>query len=161
ARWQAGERIPAEAYLERHPALQADVEGALELIYHEVLLREGQGEAPQLDEYLARFPQFAERLRLLFQVHRALEARPLPDRSGAPTLAPGAPPPGAVELPAVPGYEVLRELGRGGMGVVYQAWQTGLNRLAALKMILAGDYAGPPELARFRTEAEAVGRLQH
>src|SRR5262245_24227549 len=64
-------------------------------------------------------------------------------------------------LPAVPGYEVLDELGRGGMGVVYRAWQPGPNRLVALKMLRAGDDAGPAELARFRTEAEAVGRLRH
>jgi tRNA A-37 threonylcarbamoyl transferase component Bud32 len=58
-------------------------------------------------------------------------------------------------------YEVLRELGRGGMGVVYQARQTKLNRLAALKMILAGSHAGPESLSRFRTEAQAIARLQH
>jgi hypothetical protein len=64
-------------------------------------------------------------------------------------------------LPAIPGYEIIRELGRAGMGVVYSAWQAGLKRTVALKMILAGDYASPQELARFHTEAEAVARLQH
>src|SRR5262249_5934384 len=153
-RWQAGERLPVEAYLERHPALRADVEGVLELIYQEVLLREGQGEAPTLEEYPARFPQWADRLQLLFALHRAYDGSAVPQ---APGRAPAA---AAAELPAVPGYEVLEELGRGGMGVVYRAWQPGPNRLVALKMILAGEYAGPQELARFRTEAEAVGRLQ-
>jgi len=64
-------------------------------------------------------------------------------------------------IPSVAGYQILTVLGRGAMGVVYQARQEKLNRLVALKMVLGGAHASPQQLARFYTEAEAVARLQH
>lgn len=63
--------------------------------------------------------------------------------------------------PTIPGYEVLRELGRGGMGVVYQAHHLKLNRMVALKMVLPGAYPQPEELVRFLGEAQSAARLQH
>src|SRR5262245_43383922 len=151
-RWQAGERVPAELYLQRHPALEADRERAVELIYREFLLRDGLGEAPAPAEYLGRFPAYAERLRQQFELRRALDTV----TSGEPTEGPA---PRA--WPDVPGHEIRGELGRGGMAVVFRARQTDLDRVIALKMIRAGGGADPEERARFRREAEAVACLQH
>src|SRR5262249_19634185 len=78
--------------------------------------------------------------------------RTLPPAAAPPELADDGPP----APPPVPGYEVERELGRGGMGVVYLARQTAVNRTVALKMVLAGGRAAPAELVRFLGEAEAA-----
>src|SRR5438128_3816145 len=78
-RWTAGDRVGAEMYLQQYPAFQADQDSALELVYHEVMLREERGETPQLGDYLQRFPQLAGQLAPLFEVHRALESEQLFD----------------------------------------------------------------------------------
>jgi hypothetical protein len=80
----------------------------------------------------------------------------LPPGANQATGAPAGPP-----WPQLPGYKILKEIGRGGMSVVYLARQAGLNRLVALKMILAGVDADPEYRHRLRSEAEAVARLQH
>jgi serine/threonine protein kinase/Tfp pilus assembly protein PilF len=157
-RWQRGDRATAEDYLARDPALRSDPEALLDLLYNEVRLREERGETPQLEEYRRRFPELGEMLQVQFEIHRAMQAEHVADvltsSAEAVDRAGSAP-------PTIAGYEVLGELGRGAMGVVYRARQLRLNRLVALKMILAGAHAGPRERARFETEAQAIARLQH
>src|SRR5437764_57432 len=65
------------------------------------------------------------------------------------------------DWPTVPGYVIQGELGRGGMGVVYQARQLSQNRLVALKLLRDGALAGPQERARFRIEVDAAVRMRH
>ena len=164
-----GEDCSAESLLAAHSHLGNDTDAALEVIYTEFVAREQLGQRPVPAEFCHRFPQFRDSLEQLFQIHAAAGGA-----SAVKEVRQSATPsPDATSLKAIGGtfrdgslrrfgnYEILGEIGRGGMGVVYKARQIGLNRMVALKMILTGDDAGPGERARFRAEAEAAARLQH
>src|SRR5205823_9677308 len=125
-----------------------------ELLALELAYRYREGETPTLDEYARRFPDDGSILRAVFAevvlsaasaVHTATASSASPAGSG---LAP-------------PGYEILGELGRGGMGDVYKARQVNADRVVALKMILAGLHASPEARRRFYSEARLIARLQH
>jgi serine/threonine-protein kinase len=161
-RWREGERVPAEAYLQllfgTRPAggrPEPDGEHALELVYGEFLLRRQSGEAPTLQEFQWRFPQYGEQLRLLCELERHLE-----QTAGGP---PADCPPAALPArwPPVPGYEITGELGRGGMAIVYKARQASLQRWVALKMLRSEIGAEDAALARFEREGQALAALQH
>lgn len=112
-----------------------------------------QGRGPRIEDYVSGV-EGIER-RLLLHELTALEAE-LRQRHGEQNQ-----PADTRTLPTVPGYDILDELGRGGMGVVYRARQLLLDRPCALKMILVGAHAGPEAALRFLAEGEAVARLQH
>jgi WD40 repeat protein len=158
ARWRAGQGVPVETYLEHLPALAGCPEDVQVLICGEAMLRREWGETPDLAEYQRRFPGLAGQLALPFGLLGALAEV---ERPGQPTLAPAPWAGPTAPLPVLPGYEVLEELGRGGMGVVFKARQTDLDRLVALKVVLSGEFAGAQERARFRAEALAAARLCH
>src|SRR5262249_46288458 len=112
-------------------------------------------------------PELLERVRVGWRAVRAVAAEvgalfpqsPAVDNATPIGIGPPAQPDTA--LPRISGYEVQGLLGRGGVGVVYKARHLRLNRTVALKMLLAGPYAGPEELERFLREAEAVAGLRH
>ena len=165
-RFHLGQGVPAETYLDAFPAVRDDPEHAVDLIFAEYLRREERGEQPAAEEYQRRFPQYAAALKLQVELHQAMGAdRTFPPAwtgSSAAPLAPGETnlQAGSATLPEVPGYEILELLGRGGMGVVYRAWQQGLNRPVALKIIKPG-MDSRQVIARFEVERQALALMDH
>jgi serine/threonine protein kinase/WD40 repeat protein len=153
-----GNNLRAEDLLAAYPTLAGDNEAALELVYLEFAVREGLGQAPTPAQWYERFPQWRADLEQMFQVHDELRlaVSDLGTQDGESSLGR---PMGTGDR--IAGYVVVEELGRGGMGVVYQARQVRLNRTVALKLILAGEYASPKQRERFQREAEAAARLDH
>jgi len=174
ADWRCGPRPRIEDYLEGDvgPVLSRLVE---ELVALEVELRRRQGEYPEAREYLARFPEFAEAVGGLFGQSTTIGLSsgqtwiwPNPQTTwedsgpggGAsePSLHKSSPPSRGGRFGR---YELLAEIARGGMGVVYRARDTVLNREVAVKMILSGSLATDDERARFRREAKLAANLDH
>jgi serine/threonine-protein kinase len=138
------------------PDLQRDerLAGLLEELNRQVR----RGERPDVDALAGQHPDLADELRQLWAAAELAEAFARPSSGRNAAAAPPAPTAG-VPPRRFGDYELLEELGRGAMGVVYKARQVSLKRLVALKMILRGELAAPEDLIRFRAEAEAAARL--
>jgi len=150
-RLKAGEAARVESYLDRYAHLAEDSATVLELLAAEYELRRRREANLGWDGYAQRFPGYFEDLRRRLACAPTLAG----GRTALDTTA------GERELPVVPGYKIIGEIGRGGMGVVYEALQLSLNRTVALKMVLSGFQGGSKGLSRFRAEAAILARLQH
>jgi serine/threonine protein kinase len=133
----------------------------LAALLDQVTRQQQQGHRPDFDVLRREHPDLVDELRQLLNVAElAQQLGPTSSRSTLPQ-----PRPSAVQAPALPrsfdSYELLQELGRGAMGVVYKAWDPRLKRYVALKMLLGGEHASPLELTRFRGEAQSAAKLSH
>ena len=127
-----------------------------ELLALELELRRSAGERPSIGSYHERFPDHGDLVERAFGDVTRIEARRTASVGEPSILARGLEPPRRFG-----DYELLGELARGGMGVVYRARQVSLDRVVALKMILSGQFASEAEIRRFRAEAEAAAQLDH
>lgn len=151
--------------------LSQDDEELLAILVEELSEARGSAALDRLEQQAALHPRLALHLRELFATMSMTDAvaeqstvllpRGMPEPLAPPPL-PGGFVPGVTPLPATFGdYELLEEVGRGGMGIVYRAHQRSLDRMVAVKMLLRRDLATAADLTRFQSEAEAAARLDH
>ena len=164
--WHDGRRVRVESYLSAYPELGTADTVSVDLIQAEVEARRQRGETPDLTKFAARFPRQFEELR-----RRLGAAAPSAAEQGGPTRATlslrgstagGGGPAAAAELPETFGrYRILRKLGQGGMGSVYLAHDSQLDRPVALKVPHFSAADGPDALERFYREARAAATIVH
>ncbi|MEO2020870.1 MAG: protein kinase, partial [Pirellulaceae bacterium] len=153
-------RLLLEDYVRQHPELGSSDRLSLELVLEEYRVRQRWGDQPLHQEYLKRFPDHGPQLQeKLVQVDADLSAEE--NTQYRQITSSNTVPSPALASGRFGDYELLEEIARGGMGVVYKARQVSLNRIVALKMILAGQLASEEDVRRFRSEAEAAANLQH
>ncbi len=162
-RWSNGSPRLVEGYLAESARLSGDTEQVLDLIYHEVLLRQRAGESPELAEYVRRFPKLHPQLRVHFAVHEVLESSGGWAGDGQTEPQSGSPSPaGPPALPSRVGrFELLRFHARGGLGEVFVARDGELPREVAFKRLQPRHAQDADSRARFVREAEITSRLDH
>ena len=159
ARWMRSERPDTEYYMNVYRSSQPSSEYAVDILYNEFLVRREIVEAPTVDEYRDRFPELVEQLQVQVNLRDALgTAISAGVSSGRKTAARLSTP---IQWTPPSGYEILGELGRGGMGVVYKAHQNSLQRLVAIKVIAADLAAEAGIIARFQRERFLLAQLAH
>jgi WD40 repeat protein/serine/threonine protein kinase len=132
----------------------------VEELAEEFLERRRRGERPALSEYTNRYPQWADKIRNLFPLLIDMEAaRPATQDNQSPDREIALTSPS--RLVQLGDYRILREVGRGGMGIVYEAVQLSLGRHVALKVLPQHALLDPRHLLRFQREAKAAARLHH
>lgn len=140
----------------------ADGDEALAAVLSEVADQALRGDEPCLEATIRKHPELADELRHLWGTVMLAGAVGSHANHDSVNLDSTELQPVGLELPALFGdYELVEELGRGGMGIVYRARQLSLNREVAVKMLLRGQLASPADEARFRQEAEAAAQLHH
>ena len=163
AAWAGGNGCRVEDYLARFPQLSD--EDALVLILAEADLRRDLPRAGLVEDFKVRFPALAADVEAQFALLDVLEQTRsvAPDAAMPTATAPGAVPrePGTEPAPAVPGYELAEEIGRGGMGVVYRGRDLALGRDVAVKILAERFSAAGSTSTRFLDEARITGQLQH
>jgi serine/threonine protein kinase len=132
-------------------------DAALAELLDEVADRLRVGEAVDVEALALAHPEHAERLRRLAPAALLLAELSGPSSGGGPGLAPGP----EAELGVLGDFRLLREVGRGGMGVVYEAEQVSLGRRVALKVLPLAATLDPRQLQRFHNEARAAASLEH
>jgi serine/threonine-protein kinase len=152
-RWQAGEHILAEMYLQRHPQLQAETETAVDLIFNEFLLREKLGERPGPEEYLRRFPEYGSILGPQIELHRALGLGTATFSGRAAAGTPGVAFPGSAAWPA----HSPQGLVLGAAAQSKQELQTLLRRrLFFLALVVFGSYVLYAPIVLLMSSASAI-----
>jgi len=139
------------------PAPHEENRDPLEVLAADFLDRQREGQHPSISEYVAQYPDLAAEIEELFPTIAAMEQLKAHREAGSSGQAAS----GAVHLERLGDFRILSEIGRGGMGIVYEAFQESLGRHVAVKVLPRQSLLDPKQLQRFEREAQTAARLHH